>query len=103
MTGTELTFFSSWRLLLRYWDRNDGRRVAKEKICLRNEDSLSAHEFAEESDGTPRLFDFIDLLLTNDCDAALTGFVGADRVPASIDLLGGRQPALTARGDASED
>lgn len=43
-----------------------GEEPVMEKICLRHEDSLSTYEFAEESDGTQRLFDFIDLLLTND-------------------------------------
>lgn len=46
-----------------------GDEPVMEKICLRHEDSLSTYEFAEESDGTQRLFDFIDLLLTNDRSA----------------------------------
>lgn len=46
-----------------------GDEPVLEKICLRHEDSLSTYEFAEESDGTQRLFDFIDLLLTNDRNA----------------------------------
>lgn len=66
MTGAELMFFSLCRPFLRPRDRNDGREVGKEKICLRHEGSLSTYELAEESDGTQRLFDFIDLLLTND-------------------------------------
>ena len=40
-----------------------------EKICLRHGDARSTFEFAEESDGTQRLFDFIDLLLTSDRNA----------------------------------
>lgn len=34
MTGTELTFFSPWRLFLRSWDRNDGRGVGKDNYVL---------------------------------------------------------------------
>ena len=66
MTDAGLEFFSPRCLLLRPRGRNDGRVVGKERICFRHEDSLSTYEFAEESDGTQRLFDFIDLLLTND-------------------------------------
>lgn len=53
MVDTGLMFFSLYRLSLQPRDRSDGRGVGKEKICLRHEDSLSAYEFAEESDGDP--------------------------------------------------
>lgn len=66
MTGAVPAIISPGRPSLRPRDRNDERETGKERTCLRHEDSLSTYEFAEESDGTQRLFDFIDLLLTND-------------------------------------
>ena len=54
-----------------------------EKICLRHEDSLSTYELAEESDEAQRLFDFIDLLLTNDSNAVFV----IDEINQSLHLV----------------
>lgn len=84
-----------------------GDEPVMEKMRLRHEDSLSTYEFAEESDGTQRLFDFIDLLLTNDRGAVFV----VDEINRSLHPMPSKRLVVvtralspkssTARGDSN--